>query len=102
MKIPKCLINFSNQYNVDIVPIRYKAQGIYCKRKGFDIVDSQTKRIIISFEPVNYNYYPEKWMVRDVSENYTGPKEFQRLSAKILSHLDKKLIHPKISENATN
>ena len=51
MKIPQCLINFAEKHNLKVVPIRYRHQMGYCKRKGFDLVNPVSKEIVISFEP---------------------------------------------------
>ena len=87
MKIPKCLTEYAQKHKLIVVPIRYKHQFGYCKRKGFDLVNPLSKEIIASFEPTQMQYYSTKWTLRHVHENYTGRKEFDRLCPSVLKDL---------------
>lgn len=63
----KALKKFAQENNLVVIPITYKAQGIRLKRKGFDLCKTDGK-ILMTFEPVNYNYYPEKWRICNTFE----------------------------------
>jgi hypothetical protein len=90
----KALEAFAAANGLKVIPIRYRHQFGYCKRKGYDLVkevdnvttiDSKCEKtgkvgyVIASFEPID-NLDGHKWYVRNVGENYQGERYISRIS----------------------
>lgn len=86
-KIMKTLENFAKENNLIVVPINYKEHGIKCKRKGFDLC-RPNGQIIATFEPKNYRYSNEKWLV--ISGSIYS--HVTRITKKLLKNLDLSII----------
>lgn len=87
MKTPKHLEQFAKDHNLILLPITYKAQGFKLKRKGFDLCKPNGE-IIISFEPVSFNSYPDKWLIRYSYSDYKGKIYITRIDRNFLNGLD--------------
>lgn len=77
----KSLTDYCKANNLSLVPITYRAQGIRCKRKGFDIV-KPSGEIVISFEPYDMTYY--KWYVRNAHDDFNSKRYMRTITAKWL------------------
>ncbi len=80
----KTLLSFAAKNNLVVLPIRYKHQFGYCKRKGYDLL-TKDGYILASFEPTQFNSTNEKWYLRNVHENYNGKRYISRITEKFLS-----------------
>lgn len=58
-QIKQFCIDYGYTFRNDIT---YKSHGYKIKRKGIDILDSNG-RILVAFEPVTFNYFPDKWVI---------------------------------------
>jgi len=86
----KTLNEFAAAHNLLVIPVTYRAQGIRLRRKGFDLVMSDTRKdingkpfrhIIVSFEP----YHAEKWYLRHAPATYKGRRYVNRITKKLLA-----------------
>jgi len=61
----KRLYEYAKSKGYKVLKVTYRFNGIRLSRKGYDLIDPISKMIVISFEPINYTYHPEKWLVRN-------------------------------------
>jgi len=81
----KTLIEFAKANNLQVVEIEYKHQGVKMKRKGFDLIDPETRDIFASFEPKVYSN-GDRWFLRHGT--HREDKDFcKKISAGYLSKL---------------
>ena len=85
MKIPKTIQKFLDKHpECRAIPITYNYSGIPVRRKGWDIVlydkENVSHPCLIALEPVGYNHFREKWLVRDHHQKYGGPRSVVRIS----------------------
>jgi hypothetical protein len=97
MKIPKTLQNFADKNNLEVVPIRYKHQFGYCKRKGFDLIKKEIvygidksrefHEIVLSLEPSESHY---KWRLTTYPVNCNGNtlKYFRKIQKAMFKNID--------------
>jgi hypothetical protein len=82
----KTIEKFAKRYSLEVRLITYNFQGIVDRRKGYDLIDKDGN-IILSFEPKQYNFCPDKWYLRHVHHSYTGSRYFTRITNSILESL---------------
>ena len=84
----KALQNFAEANNLQIIPIKYRHQFGYVRRKGYDLVKNDgSKQILASFEPCEYSN-GDKWYIRNTHEQYKGPRYFKRITPAVLININ--------------
>jgi hypothetical protein len=81
----KTLQQFCEEKGLVLVPIRYRHQFGYMKRKGFDICKPNGE-ILVAFEPIDFS--TGKWLLRNTYRGYSGPYYTNRITKKFLSGID--------------
>ena len=79
----KQLTQFATINNLKVQPVRYRHQFGHCKRNGYDLL-TQDNKILASFEPCEYSN-GDKWYLRNVHEQYSGPRYITRITTKFLT-----------------
>ena len=107
MKIPKAIQEFADENSLYVIPMTYKAQGIRLKRKGFDLIKSDARgiildpndpkappkrshEIVVSIEPYQLGIY--RWIFRHTHENYTGKTHFKKISKGMFKNINPKAV----------
>jgi hypothetical protein len=81
----KTLENYCKKNGLDYQVITYKAQGQKVRRKGYDLL--KNGRFIVALEPVQYKFYPEKYLIRFAPLGYSGPLRLTRITENSLNQI---------------
>jgi hypothetical protein len=81
----KTLENYCKKHGLDYQVITYKAQGQKVRRKGYDLL--KNGRFILALEPVQYRFYPEKYLIRFAPLGYDGPLRINRINQNSLNQI---------------
>ncbi|MFT7280523.1 MAG: hypothetical protein ACI9DM_000242 [Cyclobacteriaceae bacterium] len=87
----KILRKFYESKGYILEEIKYNFQGFPIKRRGFDIIEEKTGKIVATFEPLNTTYYADdntgiKWYVKAKKTYY-----LKRITTKALRDIELKI-----------